>query len=64
MIFDSFVNLICNEIQVDSSIKLSILLHIGSNGVQNVLKILEDNYVSWFFTLVNDQHAKYPLIAC
>ena len=43
--FNTFVNLICIE-QVESCVELSILLPIGSNDVQHVLKVVEDKYVT------------------
>ncbi|TYJ96591.1 uncharacterized protein E5676_scaffold1278G00090 [Cucumis melo var. makuwa] len=61
--FDSFVNLIRTEIQVESCIELSVLLPIGSNSVQHVLKIVENKDVTWFLTLVKDQSTQYPLVA-
>uniref|UniRef100_A0A9I9EM97 Transposase MuDR plant domain-containing protein n=1 Tax=Cucumis melo TaxID=3656 RepID=A0A9I9EM97_CUCME len=61
--FDSFVNLIRTEIQVESCIELSVLLPIGSNGVQHVLKIVENKDVAWFLTLIKDQSTQYPLVA-
>ncbi|XP_050937736.1 uncharacterized protein LOC127148299 [Cucumis melo] len=34
-----------------------------SNGVQHVLKIVENKDVTWFLTLVKDQSTQYPLVA-
>lgn len=66
MSFENFLNLILKETQFNSSIcsiELSVLLDLGNNGVQNVVKILEDKDVTWFLTLVKDQSMRYPLVA-
>lgn len=58
MVFESFVNLIHEKLQLKSSIELSVLLNLD-----NIVKILEDKDVSWFFIVVkNDPFTKYFLV--
>ena len=57
------VSLILNEIQLDASIDLWVLLDFGHTNIQNVFNLQQDKDVCWFLSLIKESSIRYPLVA-
>ena len=57
------VSLILNEIQLDASIYLSVLLDFSHTNTQNVFQLKQDKDVCCFLSLIKDLSIRHHLVA-
>ncbi|TYK14840.1 protein FAR1-RELATED SEQUENCE 4-like [Cucumis melo var. makuwa] len=60
--FNSLVSLICEQLELDESVELSVLLDFGKSNVQTVVSIKKDNDVAWYLAFVKDATSRHPLV--
>ncbi|TYK29120.1 hypothetical protein E5676_scaffold120G002610 [Cucumis melo var. makuwa] len=61
--FNSLVSLIREQLELDESVELSVLLDFGKSNVQTVVSIKKDNDVAWYLAFVKDATSRHPLVA-
>ena len=61
--FNSLVGLIYEQIQLDDSVELSVLLDFGKNNVETMVPKKKDNDVAWYLSFAKDATNIHPLVA-
>ena len=61
--FNSLVALTCEQLELDESVELSVLLDFGKTNVQIVVPIMKDNDVAWYLAFAKDATSRHPLVA-
>ena len=61
--FNSLVGLIYEQIQLDDSVELSVLLDFGKNNVETMVPKKKDNDVAWYLAFSKDTTSRHPLVA-
>ena len=61
--FNSLVTLTCEQLELDKSVELSVLLNFGKSNVQTVVPIKKDNDVAWYLAFAKDATSRHPLVA-
>ncbi|KAA0050468.1 protein FAR1-RELATED SEQUENCE 4-like [Cucumis melo var. makuwa] len=59
----SLVALTCEQIELDESVELYVLLDFGKSNVQTVVSINKDNDVAWYLAFAKDATSRHPLVA-
>ncbi|TYK16461.1 protein FAR1-RELATED SEQUENCE 3-like [Cucumis melo var. makuwa] len=60
---NSLVALICEQLELDQFVELSVLLDFGKSNVQTVVPIKKDNNVAWYLAFAKDATSRHPLVA-
>ncbi|KAL0534465.1 hypothetical protein IC582_028756 [Cucumis melo] len=61
--FNSLVALTCEQLELDESVELFVLLDFGKSNVQTVVPIKKDNDVAWYLAFAKDATSRHPLVA-
>ncbi|KAA0051464.1 MuDR family transposase [Cucumis melo var. makuwa] len=61
--FNSLASLIREQLELDESVELSVLLDFGKSNVQPVVPIKKNNDVAWYLAFVKDATSRHPLVA-
>ncbi|KAA0053233.1 uncharacterized protein E6C27_scaffold102G00180 [Cucumis melo var. makuwa] len=61
--FNSLVALTCEQLELDESVELSVLLDFGKSNVQTVVPIKKNNDVAWYLAFAKDATSRHPLVA-